>query len=73
MIESVVIIVEVCDEQIEPAIVIIIAECHAHAPLLAAVFVYRHTCRESNILERAVAVVVIEKVWRRVIRDKDVH
>src|ERR1051325_6421499 len=73
VIESVVIIVEVRDEQIEPSVVIIIAERHTHAALFAAVFVYRHAGGKSNLLKRAISVVVIEKVRRRVVRHKNVH
>src|SRR2546421_11096861 len=73
VIESIVIIVEVRNEQVEFAVVIIIAECHAHAPLLTSVFIYRHTCGKPNILEGTVPIVVIEKVRSRIIGDKDIH
>ena len=41
VIQSVVVIVEICNEQVESAVVIVIAERHPHASLLTSIFVDR--------------------------------
>ena len=62
MIKSVVVVVEIGYEQIKPPIVIIVADRHPHASLFAAIFINCCSRCESDILERAVPIVVIEKI-----------
>src|SRR5216683_6064588 len=64
VIKRVVVVVEICNKQIEFAVVIIVTECDPHASLLAAVFIYRCTGVETNIFESAVAVIVIKEIRR---------
>src|ERR1700676_3631147 len=59
--KRVVVVIEVCLEDRKPALVVVISDRHAHAPLLAAVLVDRRTGAESDLFERPVSVVVIQK------------
>src|SRR6185369_5461456 len=72
MIKRVVFVGEVADEDVELAVVIIIAGGHAHAALLAAILVDGGARAEANLFERAVAFVSVVEVWRRVVGNKDV-
>ncbi len=72
VVKSVVVVIEICNEQIEFAIVIIVAQRDSHASLLAAVFIYRRTGIETNIFESPVTIIVIEKVRCRIVCDVDV-
>src|SRR5580765_7894637 len=54
-VERVVIVVEICDKQVQLLVMIVVPYSHAHASLLAAVLVSGSARCEANLLERAVA------------------
>ncbi len=64
MIKRVVFVGEVGNEDVELAVVIVIAGGHAHTALLATIFVDRRARWESDLFKRAVAFVAVMKVWR---------
>src|SRR5881628_3669945 len=73
MVKSIVVVVEVSNEQVEFAVMIIVAQRDSHASLLAAVLINCRTRRKGNVLKGSVAVVVIKKVWRRIVCYIDVY
>src|ERR1700674_5533161 len=72
-VKDIVFIVEVGNEYIEPAVVIIVAHSDAHAALLGTVSVDRHTRFESDLAKRTIPVVVVEIVRRRVVGYENIH
>ena len=72
MVKRIVFVGEVGDEDVELAVVIVIAGGHAHASLLAAILVYRSARAKSDLFKRAVAFVPVMKVRRRIVCDKDI-
>ena len=72
MIKRVVFVGEVGDEDVELAVVIVVAGGHAHAALLAAVFIDRGARSEPDLFKRAVAFVAVMKIRRRVVGDEDI-
>src|ERR1700730_13833144 len=73
MVERVVLVIEVRLEDGKSALVVVVSDRHAHTPLLAAVLIDRRTGAESDLFERAVSVVVIQKRWRRIVRHIDIY
>src|SRR6202521_6131694 len=71
-VKHIVFIVEVGDEYIEPSVMIIVTHCDAHAPLLGAVSVDRQARFESDLAKRAVPIVMVEIIRRRVIGDENI-
>src|SRR5258707_9176503 len=59
-VKDIVFIVEVGNEYIQPAVVVIVTHRNAHAPLLGAISVDRHARFESDLAERAVPIVMVE-------------
>src|SRR5207302_1146123 len=51
-VKDIVFIVEVGNENVEPSVVVIVTHCDAHAPLLGAVSVDRHSRFESDFAKR---------------------
>src|SRR6266851_5414468 len=72
VIKGVVVVVEICDKQIEFAVMIIVTKSDSHASLFAAVFIYRGTGVETNVFEGAVAVIVVKEIRRRIVCDIDI-
>ena len=72
MVKRVVFVGEVGNEDVELAVVIVVAGRHAHAALLAAILIHRSARIESDLFKRAVAFVSVMKVRRRVVCDKDI-
>src|SRR5258706_13750187 len=72
-VKHIVFIVEVGDEYVEPSVVVIVTQRDAHAALLGAVSVNRHARFESDLLKRAVPVVMVEIVRRRVVGDENIY
>ena len=73
MVERVVVVVEIGYEQVEPPVMVVVAYCYAHASLLAAVLVDCRARRKSDLLKRAVPVIVVEEIRRRVVSDKNIN
>src|SRR4030095_13963589 len=57
-VKRVVVVVKICNEQIQFLIVIVIANSHAHTSLLTAVLIYCRSRLKTDLLKRAIAVVV---------------
>src|SRR6266404_4958947 len=72
-VKHIVFIVEVSDEYVEPSVVIIVTQRDAHTALLGAVSVNRHARFEPDLLKRAVPVVMVEIVRRRVVGDVNIY
>src|SRR5215218_5767265 len=72
MVKRVVFVGEVRDEDVELAVVIVVARSHAHTTLLATILVHGSAGAKPNLLERAVALVSVMEIRRRVVGDKDV-
>ena len=73
MVKSIVVVVEVSNEQVEFAVMIIVAQRDSHTSLLATVLINCRTRGKGNVLEGSVAIVVIKKVWRRIVCYIDVY
>src|SRR5712691_3227003 len=73
MVERVVVVVEISYEQVEPPVVVVVTRRYAHASLFAAVLVDCGARRKSDLLERAVPVIVVEEIRDRVVGDKDIN
>src|ERR1044071_7271900 len=73
MVKSIVVVVEVSNEQVEFAVMIIVTQRDSHTSLLATVLIHCRTRRKGNVLEGSVAVVVIKKVWRRIVCYKNIY
>ena len=73
LVEGVALVGEIRDDQIGPAIVIIIGEIDTHASVSAAVAVNGDFGEEADFFEGAVAFVVIEKFDHGVVGDEEVN
>ena len=67
MVERIVLLSKICPEYVKPAIMIIVSYGHTHAALLATVLVDCRTRAKSDLLERAVAIVVVQERRGRVV------
>ena len=73
MIEVAGVVGEVGFENIEPAVAIVITDCHAHAGLLVAIFAVGASGDDRDIGESAVVIVVEQNAGLRVDRDINVR
>src|SRR5262249_55785737 len=73
VVESIVFVGKVGLEQIKQTVVVIVANSHAHATLLAAALVERCARSEAYLFKRTVPVIVVKKTGSRVVGDIDVN
>ena len=73
MVQHVRVVREVRDVDVVAAVVVVIADRHAHVGLLAARLVEGGPRRVADVLERTVALVAIEVVRRGVVGDEQVE
>ena len=71
--EPVALVREIGDDDVGPAVVVVVGEVHAHAGEGLAVLVEADAGKQADLAERAVPVVVIQERLHRVVRHVDVH
>src|SRR5437870_12379363 len=64
MIERVIVVVEVSYKQVGLSVMVVVAHRDTHASLFAAVLVDCRPRRKSDLLKRAVSVIVVEEIRR---------
>src|SRR5207237_7887126 len=64
---------EVGDEQIEPAVVIVISEVYAHRAKLLTIVAKRHAGEQSDFVKRAIVLVAVEEVWAGVVGHEQIR
>src|SRR5258708_25671947 len=72
-VKHIVFLVKVGNESVAPSVVIVVTHRDAHAPLLGAVSVDRQARFESDLAKRAIAVVMVEIIRRRVVGDENIY
>src|SRR5581483_11168476 len=64
---------EVCLENVQPSVAVVVGNCRAHSSLLAAVLIEGCAGGHSHVRESAVAIIVIENAGRAVAGDVNVR
>src|SRR5713226_1235981 len=72
LVERVALVGEIRDDQVRPAIIVIVGEVDAHTGVGAAVTVNGNLREQADLFERSVAFVVIKKFDHRVVGDKQI-
>ena len=72
VIQVIVVVGEIRLRDVEPAVVVVVAEIHPHACLFGAVVGQRRSGQQADLLERPVAFVVVEETWTGVVRHVDI-
>ena len=73
MIKRIEFILEVGDDEIESPVIIIVAKISSHAAFSATVFAEANPRQQAGFRKRAIAIVVIEEILRRVIGDIEIQ
>src|SRR4029077_19476186 len=72
LIESVALVGEIGDDQVGPAVIVVIGEVDAHAGISAAVAVDGYLRRQTHFFKRAITLVVVEELDHGVVGDKEI-
>ena len=72
-VQRVAVVREVGDDEVQPAVSVVVARVHAHAGLGAAVPAERDPAEQAHAFEAAIAAVVVQEVRVRVVGDVEVR
>ena len=72
-VQRVVVVGEVGDVEVEEAVVVIVAQCHAHPRLSLAVFIVSGAGQHADLPERSIPLVLKQKVCHRIVGDIQVQ
>src|SRR5437764_8871623 len=71
-VEAIVFEIQMRHEEIEFTVVIVISGIGTHTGFWLAVLAKSHACLECDLLERAISLVEVKKIFHRVIRNENV-